>query len=162
MRSDNQTSFERERGVNDVRLEAEVAYLDITLPTDRRTPDKHLDIYKGLAENAYPMRLVKMHPEGISFAVERRHFKGVMELLTRLGYSFEAADEMVILAITAVNMREMWGVMAKMAETLLDADVEILQVGDAHDAVLCMVPQSEANLAHESLRKVFGLDGRPD
>ncbi len=157
MRASKKTSFERTRGVYDVRIEADVAHLVVKLPPEKRTPDKHLDIYKGLAEAGHPMRLIKMFPGGISFAVERQHLSGAMDLLERLGYRPEPADEMVILALMAVNMREMWGVMAKMAETLLDADVDIVQVGDAHDSVLCMVPKRQVRTALRCLRKAFGL-----
>ena len=157
MRVSKKTSFEKVRGVYDVRIEADVAHLVVKLPPDKRTPDKHLDIYKGLAERGFPMRLVKMFPGGISFAVERQDLAGVTEILTDLGYQFEPADAMVILALMAVNMREMWGVMAKMAETLLDANVDIVQVGDAHDSVLCMVPKPQVRTALKCLRKAFGL-----
>ncbi|HEY3266448.1 MAG TPA: ACT domain-containing protein [Armatimonadota bacterium] len=152
-----QTSFEKERGVTDVRLDADVAHIVVELPEERRTPDQHLDIYKELGKANTPMRLIKMHPGGISFAVERPNLARAEEILTRLGYSWEAADGMVIISIQAINMREMWGVMAKMAETLLDAHVEISQVGDAHDCVLCMVPAAQAGLARATLRNAFGL-----
>lgn len=157
MRASRKTSFEKERGVTDIHIEADVAHLVVHLPEDKRTPDKHLDIYKGLTDAHYPMRLVKMYPGGISFAVEREHLAGVADMLGQLHYRFESADELVILAIMAVNMREMWGVMAKMAETLLDADVDIVQVGDAHDAVLCMVPKRHVQTALKRLRKAFGI-----
>jgi aspartate kinase len=160
MRVTKKTSFEKVRGVNEVRIEADVAHLVVQLPPDKRTPDKHLDIYKGLASASYPMRLIKMFPGGISFAVEREHLAGVTDLLKRLGYEFEPADEMVIIVLMAVNMREMWGVMAKMAETLLDNDVDIVQVGDAHDAVLCMVPKRQVRTALKCLRKVFDVPER--
>ena len=57
-------------------------------------------------------------------------------------------------------MREMWGVMAKVAETLLDARVEIHQVGDSHDAVLCMVPKRQVRRAMSCLREAFSLKRR--
>jgi aspartokinase len=160
MRVSRKTSFEKVRGVNEVRIEADVAHLVVQLPDAKRTPDKHLDIYREMAAAGYPLRLIKMHPGGVSFAVERPDLAGATEILTRLGYAFEPADEMVILAIVAVNMREMWGVMAKMAETLLDADVDIYQVGDAHDAVLCMVPKQQVRIALRCLRKAFELKRR--
>lgn len=157
MRTSRKTSFEKVRGVNEVRIEADVAHLVVALPPEKRTPDKHLDIYRELGGAGYPLRLIKMHPDGISFSVERHDLPGAMDILTRLGYAFEPADEMVIIAVAAVNMREMWGVMARVAETLLDAKVEIHQVGDSHDAVLCMVPKRQVRLALRSLKSAFEL-----
>lgn len=157
MRPTQHTSFEKERGVNDVHIDAEVAHIVVSLPRQKLTPDKHLDIYKGLGGAGMALRLVKMHPGGVSFAVERHQFAEAQQIISRLGYTFEATDDLVILAITAVNMREMFGVMAKMAETLLDASVETVQVGDAHDAVLVMVPGAQAETAVAALRKAFAL-----
>jgi aspartate kinase len=157
MKSTQQTTFEKERGVNDVHIDAEVAHIVVSLPPEKETPDKHLDIYKGLGGTGMALRLVKMHPGGVSFAVDREDFAEAQETIRSLGYDFEAADNMVVLAITAVNMREMFGVMAKMAETLLRAEVETVQVGDAHDAVLCMVPGAQADTAVAALRTAFGL-----
>lgn len=157
MRTSRKTSFEKVRGVNEVRIEADVAHLVVELPPEKRTPDKHLDIYRELAAAGYPLRLIKMHPDGISFSVERHDLPGAMDILTKLGYSFEPADEMVILAVAAVNMREMWGVMYKVAETLLDNKVEIHQVADSHDAVLCMVPKRQVRQAMRALKSAFDL-----
>lgn len=157
MRTSRKTSFEKVRGVNEVRVEADVAHLVVHLPAEKRTPDKHLDIYRELSGAGYPLRLIKMHPDGISFSVERHDLPGATQILTALGYSFDQADEMVILAVAAVNMREMWGVMYKVAETLLDHKVEIHQVGDSHDAVLCMVPKRQVRLAQRALKSAFDL-----
>lgn len=157
MKHTQQTTFEKERGVNDVHVDAEVAHIVVSLPPGKQTPDKHLDIYKGLGGTGMALRLVKMHPGGVSFAVDRHDFAHAQEIIRALGYDFEATDDLVVLAITAVNMREMFGVMAKMAETLLIAEVETVQVGDAHDAVLCMVPGAQAEKALGALRAAFGL-----
>lgn len=157
MKTTQHTSFEKERGVNDVRVDAEVAHIVVNLPPRKQTPDKHLDIYKKLGGAGMALRLVKMHPGGVSFAVERHQFAEAQAIISSLGYDFEAVDDMVILAITAVNMREMFGVMAKMAETLLRAEVDTVQVGDAHDSVLCIVPGTQAKAAVGALRAAFGL-----
>ena len=159
MRTSKRTSFEKVRGVSDVRIEADVAHLVVTLPPERRTPDKHLALYKDLGAEGIALRLVKMHPTGISFSVERENLGKTRAILDALGFEYEPADEMVILAICAVNMREMWGVMATMAETLLENNVEIVQVGDSHDAVLCMVPKSQVDAALTGLRQAFKVEG---
>lgn len=148
-------SFEKERGVSDVRIEAEVAHYVVSLPSDQLTPDKHLSIYKGLSSAGIPLRLVKLHPGGVSFSVETDRRSAVEETLNRLGYPFQNLGDMVIVAITSANMREMFGVMATLAETLLVNKVDIAQLGDSHDAVLCLVPSSQRDVALAALRKAF-------
>lgn len=121
-------SFEKERGVSDVRIEAEVAHYVVSLPSDQLTPDKHLSIYKELSSAGIALRLVKLHPGGVSFSVEMNKKADVEQTLERLGYPYQNLGDMVIVAITSANMREMFGVMATLAETLLVNKVDIAQL----------------------------------
>jgi len=159
LRKGPNTLFEKVRGVSDVGIEVECAHLVVDLPPDQRTPARHLRIYKEFGAAAIPLQMIKMHPGGISFAVERERLADVREILTRMGYRYQYTDEMVIISVISVNMREMYGVMAKIAETLLEADTEIAQLGDSHDSVLCIVPKRNAQEAIKRLRKTFNLRG---
>lgn len=157
MRITRNTSFEKVRGVSDVRTEADVSYIVVNMPPEERQSARHLHLYRELAEAGIPMRLVKLHPGGVSFAVEDQFLDRARQIINKVGYDHQAAQQMVILSVVAVNMREMYGVMARIAETLLKADVEIAQLGDSHDSVLCMVPKNRERAALKSLRTEFNL-----
>jgi aspartokinase len=55
-------------------------------------------------------------------------------------------------------MRDLSGVIAQICEALLLAAIPNRQIGDAYDAVLCLVPSADAPRAVAALKAQFKLD----
>lgn len=143
-------SFERERGVTEVRVSGGMAHLIVHDP-DRQ----HLTLLKGLADAAVPIRLVKFHPSGVSFVTRQAHLDRAGAVLGGQGLRFTAQSDLSVVSTIAGAMRDLSGVIAQIFEALIEADVRVYQTGDAYNAVHCLVDTSVSERAAESLRQRF-------
>ena len=143
-------SFERERGVTDIRVTGGMAHLIVHDP-DRQ----HLTLLKGLADAAVPIRLVKFHPTGVSFAIRQTYLEGAGAVLDLQGLRYTTQSDLVVVSTIAGAMRDLSGVIAHIFEALIGAGVRVYQTGDAYNAVHCLVDASDAQRAESALRQRF-------
>src|SRR5439155_1715376 len=66
-----------------------------------------------------------------------------------------------IVSVVAANMRQLPGIMGRIAAALLRAQVPIVQTGDAPDSVFCLVEAAKAAAAVEALRNEFQIGPPP-
>lgn len=148
--SERTISFERERGVTEVRVTGGMAHLVVYDP-DRQ----HLTLLKGLADAAVPIRLVKFRPAGVSFAVRQESLASAVAVLQAHGLHYDAQNDMAIVSTIAGAMRDLSGIIAQIFEALIGADVLVHQTGDAYNAVHCLVDGAVADKAAAALRARF-------
>jgi aspartate kinase len=150
--SERTISFERERGVTDVRVSGAMAYL-IVHDRDRQ----HLRLLKGLADAAVPVRLVKFRPDGVSFALRQTHLDAAVAVLQKYDLNYTSQSDLAIVSTIAGAMRDLSGIIAQIFEALIEAGVSVHQTGDAYNAVHCLVDAATAERAVEALRVRFDV-----
>ncbi len=62
-------------------------------------------------------------------------------------------------SVGAGAMRDLSGISARIFDALVGAGVQILQTGDAHDAVHCLVREASVSTAVSALEREFELVG---
>lgn len=150
-------SFERERGVSGIKVSREVTYLFV------RTPDTHMlaaqrqRILNLLREAEIPIFLIKLQRNGLSFGVDSDLASRACETLEASGFRVVVKPRRLMVSIFAQNMRELHGVIARIAEVLYEAGVAIEQMSDAHNRITCLIEAERAPQVVERLCEVFGL-----
>jgi len=146
--------FEKERGVSEITVQRGIAHV-FARPT---SDTQRLEILKLLAESTVPVFLVKLHPKDvISFAVREENVESCANCLDDISIPYSMTRDLAVLTTLAGAMRDLSGVMAKIYETIVRANVKICQTGDAYNAVLCLVPGADAERAAVALRETFAL-----
>ena len=155
-----EVSFEKWRGVSEVRLVSGVVHVTVSFSD---TAADRLTLLQTLAQKNVPVFLVKLLPNGLSFALRSDDAEAGINALHALGATFEARPNLSLVSIYAGAMRDLSGVMADIYEALLSANVRVTQTGDAYNAVHCLVPENRAHAAQNVLRRKFSLpDAAPD
>lgn len=149
-------SFEREPGVTAIRVESPMALVSIRFP-DNTAPNR-LRLLQMLAQARVPVNQVKLLPEGLCFVVSENHASACRKLLSQEKGEVSLLENMALISILAGAMRDLSGVIAQICEALLGASIPNRQIGDAYDAVLCLVPAGSAPRAVAALREQFQLD----
>lgn len=150
--------FERERGVTEIRILQGVAHITVTL-AEKDLGSGRLKVLQGLAASNVPVFLVKLLPNGLSFAIRGENVDACSRALEQTGSAFNLNPDLAVVTTIAGAMRDLSGIMAAIYETLNDAGIRVQQTGDAYNAVLCLVSGSFAEKAAQVLRKRFTLDG---
>ncbi len=146
--------FERERGVTEVQVTHGVAHATVVLPVATLGEDR-LQLLKALAAASIPVFMVKLLPDGLSFALRGSVVEAGAALLVERGVKHTLLRDLSQVAVVAGAMRDLSGVMALIYQALVGAGVPVRQTGDAYNAVLCLVAGSQADRAAEALRDCF-------
>jgi len=146
--------FERERGVTEVQVTRGVAHVTVVFPTATLSGDR-LNLLKALAGATIPVFMVKLLPDGISFALRESVVDAGAALLTERGVKHSILRDLSLVAVVAGAMRDLSGVMALIYQALVVAGVSVRQTGDAYNAVLCLVAGEQADRAATALRDCF-------
>ena len=148
-------SFEREPGVTSIRVENNMALVSVRFPD--AIPQSRLRLLEILAQARVPINQVKLLPEGLCFVISENHASACKKLLNAEKGEVSVFGDMALISTLAGAMRDLSGVIARICEALLSASIPNRQVGDAYDAVLCLVPSVDAERAVAALREQFGL-----
>jgi aspartate kinase len=148
-------SFEREPGVTSIRVENHMALVSVRFPD--AIPQSRLRLLDVLAQARVPINQVKLLPEGLCFVISENHASACKKLLNDEKGEVSVFGDMALISTLAGAMRDLSGVIARICEALLSASIPNRQVGDAYDAVLCLVPSADAERAVAALREQFGL-----
>lgn len=149
--------IEQERGVTDVRVEVGLAHVRVRAGSGEKGLQNHLRILDAIAEQGVSVSLVKIHHDWITFAVSQSDVPKVAQCLEALGMDVKIVPDLALVVTVASNMRESAGVMAQIAEALWEANATIIETGDSHDTVQCLVPEGRAFAAAQALRRRFNL-----
>jgi len=149
--------IEQERGVTDVRVEVGLAHVRVRAGSGEKGLQNHLRILDAIAEQEVSVSLVKIHHDWITFAVSQSDVPKVTQCLETLGMEYKIVPDLALVITVASNMRESAGVMAQIAEALWEANANIIETGDSHDTVQCLVPEHRAFAAAQALRQRFHL-----
>lgn len=150
-------SFERERGVSAIQVSREATYLFVRAPDTSLLPAQRQRILNLLREAEIPIFLIKLQRNGLSFGVDSELAARACETLEAHGFRVSVKPRRVMVSIFAQNMRELHGVIARIAEVLYEAGVAIEQMSDAHNRITCLIEAERAPLVVERLCAVFGL-----
>ena len=150
-------SFERERGVTEVRIQRGLAHVEVRLPgADRET--ERLDLLQAVAVAGLPVLLIKLHPDAVSFALPNSIIAANAEtLLKERGYTYAMERDLALLSIYAGAMRDLPGVMATLYDTMDVLNIRVAQTGDSHDALFALISGADAETGAARLREAFGI-----
>jgi len=148
--------FEKERGVTEIRVLRPVAHVTVEFASEHLAADR-LALLQALAASSVPVFLVKLLPNGISFAVRAENTAACQNLLTDRKAAFTLLSNLAVVYTIAGAMRDLSGIMAAIYETLIGAGVRVQQTGDAYNAVLCLVDGALADSAKSALEQRFEI-----
>jgi len=152
----NTVHFEKERGITEVVVVRGNAHIVARFPVGK-VAEERLTLLQTLAAENVPVFLVKLIPEGLTFALRESHVEAGAVLLTAQNVNHVLQRDLAAITIMAGAMRDLSGIMAAIYEALVSAGITVRQTGDAYNAVQCLVDGTEADRAASALRERFGL-----
>ncbi len=153
--------LEQERGVTEVVTETGYAHLRVRSGSGADRQAVHLRILRTIAAQQIVVSLTKLTPEWVTFAVRSGDCSRAMDALTEAGYEAYCQAPLAMVTVIAGNMRESYGVMWRIAEALSSVSAPLIETGDSHNTVRCLIPESMADAAAEALRRQFLSDEAP-
>lgn len=151
-------SFERERGVNGLRVTRDVAHAIVEVGEESGRTVRILQVFRTLADAEVPVFLIKMHRSAVTLALAGTDLEGARIALEAADMKVTTRRDLAIVAVRAASMREMHGVISAIADALINAGAPLLEISDSHDSVQCLIEATSIPSAVACLRETFHLD----
>jgi aspartate kinase len=134
-----------------------IARFVVALPEGEDRSAAMTDVFRTMADAAVSLDMFTPMEDRLAFSVDSCAADAASALLTRLGLPFARRDDLAKVTLVGAGMHGIPGVMARIAEALSSAGIDILQSADSHYTISVLVPASDLQRAVESLHAGFGL-----
>lgn len=147
-----------DRTVTGIAHIAGVAQVKVRSDRDFNTDGQSLKVFRPLAEAGISLDLIQVTPELISFTMVEEKLEQTVKILTGLGFQVESTPGFAKVSAVGAGMHGVPGVMARIVEALVRAEVPIFQTTDSHTTISCLVRRKDMEKAVQALHRQFQLD----
>lgn len=151
--------IEQERGVTDVRVHVGLAHVRVRTGAGEQAQRNQLQVLDSIAQQGINISLIKLHHQWTTFVINQADVPAVTQILQAIGMEYKILPDLALVTTVAANMRELSGVMASIAEALWAVGAHIIETGDSHNTVQCLIPEQNAFSAAQALRQKFQTGG---
>jgi aspartokinase len=153
----SRSEFARRKGVTDIGYEVGLIHFAVPLKAGKDAKER-IQILSELSAGGVKPMLVKFHPHSLHFAVRSQEKEKALGVLKgKLRFEPTVTDNCCLVAVISSAMRDLPGVMSRIAEVALRLSTDILETSDTRSAVLLLVHEDEAMQFVEALCKAFNV-----
>ncbi|MCS7253701.1 MAG: hypothetical protein RMK18_03050 [Armatimonadota bacterium] len=155
-----ETELLRKRGVTEVTCDTSFTHFVIPLHgSGVKVAQEQVRIVCALSEANIKLMLVKFHPHALHFTVRSAEQSEALKVLKSLRLKREPkmTGNCCLIAVVSSAMRDLPGVMSRIAEAALRLSVDVLEISDTKSAVLLLVGEAKAELFKNALCQAFGI-----
>ncbi len=149
-----QEEFERKRGVTGISVEEGLVHVEVQVAPNLR---ERLKVFKALADAGVSLFLIKFHPDSVHFLIRKEVLRKAQRVLQGLQRPTKVTRDCALVSVLSSAMRDLPGVMVRIAEALYEQGVDLLETGDSHDSVMILVRRADVEKVVTALRQKFGL-----
>ncbi|MHB1340203.1 MAG: aspartate kinase [Coriobacteriia bacterium] len=114
-------------------------------------------IYRAMADAAVSLDMFTPASDTLIFTVSEDALDRGCTVLESLGLPYEVRSGLAKVTLVGAGMHGVPGVMARAAEYLHGAGVDVLQTADSHTTISVLVPANDASTAVKALHEGFSL-----
>ncbi|MCE5203813.1 MAG: aspartate kinase [Actinomycetia bacterium] len=137
-----------------------VARIRVILDADegsREHTSAQARIYRAMADAGVSLDMFTPASGALVFTVAGASLEHARRVLDAMHLRYEVRDGLATVTLVGAGMHGVPGVMARVAECLDEAEVDILQTADSHTTISVLVPEADVTTAVHALHEGFGL-----
>jgi aspartate kinase len=147
------------RPVTGVANTSRLVYFTLSLPDPAVRAAVEHRVYRAVGEAGINFYLNSVGPDTSSFLVDQAFSAKTETILAELGVAYERTPECEMVSVVALHMWDEPGLLQRIAQSLFDAGIPMLQMADSEGTVSCLVSMASAGRAAKALHDEFGLGG---
>jgi aspartokinase len=152
----HQTTFETQRGISSVVVSGGHALVVVAGITENDDAARRVHALKTLKAFDLCIDFLKLSLEGFTFVVPESDGAKAEQALCAAGFEAKAMKGRAIITVSAPNIRDESGLVARIAQTVVRSGASIDSVGDMHSSVLIVLDESKAQAAADALQSLIG------
>ncbi len=139
-----------------------IARVRVALPAAEGTSENmaaQTRVYRAMADAGVSLDMFTPVGEILIFAIPAGSLSAACGVLSALGFTHRITEDLAKVTLVGAGMHGVPGVMARMAELLEAAGVNVVQTADSHTTISVLVAESDAAEAVRALHDGFELGG---
>jgi len=129
----------------------------VTLPDGAARTEGVTAVFRAMADEGVSLDMFTPLDGRLAFSADADSADRAAGILDRLGLAFARRDNLAKVTLVGAGMHGVPGVMARVAEALSAAGIEILQSADSHYTISVLVAEDRARDSVNALHSEFGL-----
>jgi aspartate kinase len=154
-------SFRPDSVATAVTTAADIARLRVRLPYVKDDPTAHMaaqtKVYRLMADAALSLDMFTPMNDRLVFSVADSGAQRAADILNAEGFEVAVREGLGKVTLVGAGMHGVPGVMARVAQCLCEAHIDILQVADSHATISLLVDGGDLVSAAQALHRAFGL-----
>lgn len=137
-----------------------IAQVRVTLPApegSREHTSAQARVYRAMADQGISLDMFTPVADSLVFTVPEDTLPDVRLTLARLGLHHDETQGLAKVTLVGAGMHGVPGVMARLAECLDSAGVNVLQTADSHTTISVLIRAEDVRTATEALHQGFDL-----
>jgi aspartate kinase len=135
----------------------DVVRIEVSLPSGADRMPAMTRVFRAMADAEISLDMFTPLDTSLVFSVHSEALASVKRVLASLRMTSAIREDLATVTLVGAGMHGVPGVMARMAEALLSAGVELIQISDTHTMISVLVPRSHNRAAIAALHEAFGL-----
>ena len=142
---------------------AGVVRFEVALPCgdDGCSTPAQARVYEAMAARHVSLDMFTPFSGSLAFSVRDEDAPDAAAVLDALGLTSSRTPALAKVTLVGAGMHGVPGVMARIADALAAASIDVLQTADSHSTISVLVPEQRAADAVGALHEAFGLAGLP-
>lgn len=157
----NFKDFRSATAITGISCRKGLARVRIRLPYGAGLPKQHIGIqaqvFRMLADAGISIDMATPFTDRLVFVVESSEAYVAAEKLREISQDTNILDGLAAVTLVGGGMQGVVGIMAEIAEALLQAGVDVLQISDSESSVTVLVREDFSDTATRALHKAFAL-----
>lgn len=145
------------RAVTGVATISKLVYFTVEFNDPATRAQQEFEVYEAIGGAGINFYLNSIGPATSTFIVDQSAARAVESLLATLAIGFESAENCEMVSVVALNMWEEPGFLYRIARSLVEQGIPVLQMADSEGTVSCLVRQEDASRAVKALHDHFEL-----
>lgn len=138
----------------------DVVRIRVFLPAPENTDENmqaQTRVYRAMADAGVSLDMFTPVAETLVFTITKASLPAATTVLASLGLTHQVKDGLSKVTLVGAGMHGVPGVVARIAECLADAHVNVLQMADSHTTISVLVPYADTTRAVEAIHGEFDL-----
>lgn len=125
--------------------------------SDNKNTGSYRNLLELLAKNHISLDLINIFPAHQMFTIDATEKEKLAEIMDRAKIKYTTIEDCSTIAIVGAGMNGVPGVMARIINTLISNDIEILQTTDSNMTIWCLIYTDKVREAIKLLHDEFNL-----
>ena len=139
----------------------DITRMRVRLPYVKDHPEQHMQVqtqcYRLMAEAGISIDMFTPMNDRLVFSISSASAGQAAQVLQQAGLEFATRDRLGKVTLVGSGMHGVPGVMARVADCLSQAEIDILQIADSHATISLLVDENDLIAAAGALHTAFAL-----